>query len=253
MSDVLNVFLSSTLCDLISARKEITKFISILKSDVIAMEIFGSDETIPLDYCLQQVRRCNIFVGIYAARYGTVENTTGKSITEIEYLEAVKMLISKKLKGLLLYVLDQKSKWPLEFVEQNPDSLRKLAEFKKKIGDAHTLTFFNDEKELPYLVLSDIIRKIGIGPKSILKPKISTRINERKCNAQNYYRDILSSYNKQCIQPRCPKPRKSDRKRQHYNRDMPISYSMACMSRSCSRRPKRNAAYGSCPGALSCR
>jgi len=133
LSDHLNVFLSSTHADLADVRENIIKFISILKSDVLAMEVFGSDESQPIDFCLSKVKACNIFVGIYAERYGSIDSKSGKSITELEYLEANRMLKAGHLKGLLLYLIDPQAEWPLNFVERDPKKVNRLENFKQRI------------------------------------------------------------------------------------------------------------------------
>ena len=64
MLDALKIFLSSTQIDLSEARRNIIKYLGVLESDLFAMEVFGSDESRPVDFCLSQVRKCNIFIGI---------------------------------------------------------------------------------------------------------------------------------------------------------------------------------------------
>ena len=49
MLDTPKIFLSSTQIDLSEARKNIIKYLGVLKSDLFAMEVFGSDETKPVD------------------------------------------------------------------------------------------------------------------------------------------------------------------------------------------------------------
>ncbi len=171
MLDALRIFLSSTQIDLSEARKNIIKFLGVLKSDLFAMEVFGSDESKPVDFCLSQVRKCNIFIGIYAERYGSVDEDTGKSITELEYIEASKLVKTGKMKALLLYVIDSKAKWPLNLIERNSQNVVKLEKFKRGILSKHTVSFFQNTEELPFLILRDLIRKIGIGPERFFKAK----------------------------------------------------------------------------------
>jgi len=102
----LRIFLSSTHDDLVEARQKILRLLSVLPADLVHMEVFGSDETRPVDYSLAQVRKSNLFVGVYAERYGTVDQDSGQSITELEYRVAVEMLRRGEMLGLLIYVLD---------------------------------------------------------------------------------------------------------------------------------------------------
>ena len=175
----IKIFLSSTQADLAEARKNILRFLSVLKSDVIAMEVFGSDESKPVDFCLSQLKKCNLFIGIYAERYGCVDPPNGKSITELEYVEASRMLQADKLKALLLYVIDPKAHWPLDFVERDPDKMAKLFNLKNKILSSHTVSFFQNVDDLPFMILRDVIRKIGVGSERLFRAKEHKRINQR--------------------------------------------------------------------------
>jgi len=145
----LRIFLSSTSEDLQDAREQISSLLSVIPAEVVRMEMFGSDETRPLDYSLQQVRRCNLFVGIYAERYGTVDPDSGRSITELEYREAHRMLVEGDLVGLLVYILDpQTARWPLALVERAPEKVERLLALKEEIKQQHTVTFFSDINDL---------------------------------------------------------------------------------------------------------
>jgi len=179
MSEDLRIFVSSTKVDLAESRKNIIKFLGILRSDLSAMEIFGSDESKPIDFCIDQVRKCNTFIGVYAARYGMIDLQTGKSITELEYDEAAKMLQAKKLKALLLYVIDPKAQWPLDLIEQDPAGMAKLAKFKKKISSSHTVSFFEKADDLPFLILRDVWRKIAAGSERLFKAKDRRTVRQK--------------------------------------------------------------------------
>jgi hypothetical protein len=171
MSDAIRIFLSSTKIDLSETRQNIIKYLGVLKSEVFAMEVFGSDESMPVEFSLQQVRKCNIFIGIYAERYGFVDMSTGKSITELEYIEASNLLKTGKMKAILLYVIDSKANWPLNLIERDTQNIAKLDQFKKEILSKHTVSFFQNTDELPFLILRDVIRKIGISLGRFFKAK----------------------------------------------------------------------------------
>ena len=135
------------------------------------MEIFGSDESKPKDFSLSQVRQSNLFIGVYAERYGTIDEETDLSITELEYNEAFKMLQSRNLTGLLVYMIDSEASWPIAFIDRDPISVKRLAAFKQNLTKRHTITFFKSSEDLPFLVLRDVIRKIGMSMKQVLLPK----------------------------------------------------------------------------------
>jgi hypothetical protein len=83
--DTPKVFLSSTSVDLSSVRAEISKWLTgLFETKLIIMETFGSDAAPPEINSVRRVRECDLFVGIYAHRYGTIDEASGASITELE-------------------------------------------------------------------------------------------------------------------------------------------------------------------------
>src|SRR5437867_7355648 len=109
----LRIFLSSTFEDLREARSSVVRHLEVVPGEIIRMELFGSDESKPLDYCLHELRKSNLFVGIYAERYGTIDSASGLSMIEHEYDEACRLAARGEMIGLLLYVLDPRAKWPV--------------------------------------------------------------------------------------------------------------------------------------------
>lgn len=79
------IFLSSTFVDLSSVRDELRKWLAgLFGIQLVVMETFGSDVAPPEINSVRRVRECDLFVGIYAHRYGTIDKDSGKSITELE-------------------------------------------------------------------------------------------------------------------------------------------------------------------------
>ena len=95
-----SVFVSSTCYDLNQVRADMKRFFESMGLDPILSESPAfptSPQTSPVDNCLQAVKeRTDIFVLIIGDRYGS-QNESGKSITNLEYLEA-------RAKGLPIYV-----------------------------------------------------------------------------------------------------------------------------------------------------
>jgi hypothetical protein len=169
----LRIVLSSTLEDLKGVRERIRQHLAVIPAEVIAMEMFGSDESKPLSYSLEQVRKANLFIGVYAERYGTIDSSSGLSITELEYREAKQMLDAGRLKGLLVYILDGKAKWPVNLVERDPAKTELLLALKTALKSNHTVVFFEDPEDLSLNVLRDVLRKVGLTAAAAFKPKAS--------------------------------------------------------------------------------
>jgi hypothetical protein len=194
---IVRIFVSSTLLDLREAREQVTRYLSIITTDVLAMEFFGSDDTAPLDYCLSQVDRADVFVGIYAMRYGSVDPTQHRSITELEYRRAFERMRRGQLR-LLLYALASDAEWRVDLVETDPESMRKLAEFKSTLSSRHTLKYFRTTDELPLYVLRDVLGIVGIGSSAALKPApiqpIAPLPLSRPLQMEYYTEDLRDSF-----------------------------------------------------------
>ena len=85
---MLTIYLSSTFDDLIEHRNEAYRALRRMHHHVIAMEDYVATDQRPLDKCLDDVAASDLYIGIFAWRYGfipTENNPEQKSITELEY------------------------------------------------------------------------------------------------------------------------------------------------------------------------
>src|SRR5712691_6527231 len=83
------VFISSTFVDLKSARAQIRAWLeTVFDVPLLVMESFGSETAPPDVNSVRRMREAELFIGIYGFRYGQIEPTSGKSITELELDEA---------------------------------------------------------------------------------------------------------------------------------------------------------------------
>ena len=82
---MLKVFISSTSVDLKDYRSAVRDAIMVLNMHPVMMEHFPAMDADAVEACKQKVLDCDVFVGIYAHRYGYVPLTETKSITELEY------------------------------------------------------------------------------------------------------------------------------------------------------------------------
>jgi len=103
------IYVSSTFSDLEAHRDKVYRSLRKLQHDVIAMEDYVAADKRPLAQCLDDVRRCDLYIGIFAWRYGFVpitHNPKKRSITELEYREA-----AKQKKPCLVFVLKDDAPW----------------------------------------------------------------------------------------------------------------------------------------------
>ena len=153
------VFVSSTFVDLSVARSEICSWLTgLFGIELIVMESFGSDAAPPVINSVRRVRECDLFVGIYAHRYGTVDDSSGKSITELELDEAEAALSAGALSEILLFIIDEDSVWLKEFKENGPSSVA-VSRLREK-ARRHTFSVFKGMEDLVFSVVQEVFKRI---------------------------------------------------------------------------------------------
>lgn len=155
---MIKIYLSSTFSDLSSTRSKVSNWLQgIYGAELTIMETWGSDEAPPDINSVRRVRECELFVGIYAHRYGTIDPTSGKSITELELDEAKIALSAGTVHHILLYCINDKASWLREYAEGMQPALQGLKRLKDKASQ-HTYTPFKNEDELMFCILRDVYR-----------------------------------------------------------------------------------------------
>ena len=92
---LFRIFVSSTYVDLIEYRKAAEKAINDQRQKYEGMEYMGAMAEEPTQACLDLVEKCDLFIGIYAWRYGYIPKSSDISITEEEYQEKKVKLLEK--------------------------------------------------------------------------------------------------------------------------------------------------------------
>ena len=112
---MVTIYLSSTYEDLKEYRRVV--FDALRKSgyQVIAMEDYVATDQRPVDKCLKDVEQADIYVGLFAFRYGYIpppqhNNPKGLSITELEFRRAEALG-----KPCLIFVVNDTTAWPRVF------------------------------------------------------------------------------------------------------------------------------------------
>jgi len=103
----MRVFVSSTFLDLQDHGVGVRDVIRQLGAIDVCMEHFGARDERPKDECLRLIREeADIFVGIYAHRYGCIPKGDAVSITEAEYDQATNVPLKR-----LIYLIDETIPW----------------------------------------------------------------------------------------------------------------------------------------------
>ena len=159
----LRVYLSSTFEDLKDYRVAAFEAMEKAGLDVARMEAYASADARPLDLCLSDVARSDIYVGLFAWRYGYEPlaehgNPAAKSITELEYRRAE----GAGLRKLVFFAhADTKATWPDRFkddVTGEGDAGAKIRALRTELGVEKTASFFRTPGELATLILAAIMR-----------------------------------------------------------------------------------------------
>src|SRR5712691_4222833 len=154
------VFHSSTFVDLKSARAQIRAWLdTVFDVPLLVMESFWSETAPPDVNSVRRMREAELFIGIYGFRYGQIEPTSGKSITELELDEAERMHSAGVLRAIFLYKADENAAWLKEHAETDASKRQLQDKLRLRIA-SHTYTSFSKQSELVLSVVRDIYRVI---------------------------------------------------------------------------------------------
>jgi hypothetical protein len=159
LSDI-NFFICSTYIDMRDYRDTLIKDIKSRAGIINAQEFFGARDQKPLETCLEEVTRSNVFIMFLGPRYGTIDPSTGKSFVECEFDKATELNLPR-----LAYLMDESHPFPIQHVSKGDDAVR-LNAFKDRVKQDLTVDFFTTPTDLASKVFADLKREL---PKSGFK------------------------------------------------------------------------------------
>jgi cellulose biosynthesis protein BcsQ len=131
----IKVFISSTYEDLKEYRKAAIEVVNRYKLLPLAMEFLKSKPIEPTYICENEIEQCDLFIGIYAHRYGIIPEGQTKSITQMEYE------LAKRLgKDCLCFIIDRDFPWAPKWIEM--ESYSKLVDFLLEVKNEKTFSYF---------------------------------------------------------------------------------------------------------------
>jgi hypothetical protein len=148
----VKIYVSATYKDLRACRKVVCTTLRQLRQDDVAMEYYVAEPERPLDVCLRDVRDCDLYLGIFAWRYGHVPDGDDQSITESEYRQAV-----AAGKPCLIFLLHEDAPWPRSLIDRAPDRIEAL---RAELQERHTVTFFSTDEELGRVVSTAVSHQL---------------------------------------------------------------------------------------------
>ena len=148
------IFVGSTYLDLKEHREKVRETLTRMDTFVRGMEQFGARPDSPVEECLAEVRKCKIYVGIFAMRYGTIPPGYDKSLTHLEYEEAQRIGLPS-----YIFLIDEQNGQisPAAIDFENQDKLKAL---KKSLMAKHTPDYFVAPDDLANKVGTAIYRAL---------------------------------------------------------------------------------------------
>ena len=143
------IYLSSTFSDLKEYRDAVYHALRKIHHDVIEMEHYVASDQRPVDRCLADVASCDLYIGLFAWRYGFIpptDNPQQKSITELEYCKAI-----DTQKSRLIFILDKAIPWSPALMDMSTgegNGGAAILTFKKELELNELVSFFKTPDDL---------------------------------------------------------------------------------------------------------
>jgi hypothetical protein len=99
---------------------------------------------------VSEVKESDLFVGLYAHRYGFVPPDARASVTELEYERAVELK-----KPVFAFIVDDDFDWKPSFIEGEPGHTRLVA-FKNRLSASHIIERFTSPTDLAFKVSTSV-------------------------------------------------------------------------------------------------
>lgn len=140
------VYLSSTWTDLKKEYRPAAMRAIIRRNCLMdSQELYCGDHRPPLARCLEDVRNCDVYIGVLALRYGSIPEGHDVSYTELEYREAVQL--GKKI---FVFLFDEtEADWPSRLTDKNRARIDALRDEWQK---SHMAGMFTSPQHLDQLV-----------------------------------------------------------------------------------------------------
>jgi hypothetical protein len=162
----MKVYISSTYRDLHKHRDAVATVLRRMGHQPIGMEDYVAEGARPLNRCLEDVRNCDAYVGVFAWRYGfvptgpiqpmpTLAGTSvgSTSITEFEFRQAV-----ESNKDVLMFLLDPDAEWPVSQIDPRPADGNPISRLRDECSQKYLVSHFRTPEELASLVSAAIYR-----------------------------------------------------------------------------------------------
>jgi hypothetical protein len=154
MATITRAMISSTAQDLWIHRKAVMD--ACLSLDVFPsmMEHMPATDADAIDASLKMVDGADVYIGIFANRYGYMPEGYDISITEMEYQRAIKRGIPT-----LIFLIDGQHP-PITGEDEPSQNMAKLHAIKENLKKAHVVNFFKSPDDLRANVMKSLLRTL---------------------------------------------------------------------------------------------
>lgn len=149
MDKKYQVFVSSTYEDLQEERKAVIEALLQMNCFPVGMEYFNAADDSQWDVITSLIDECDYYVLIVAGRYGSIEESSGKSYTQKEYEYAIKKNIP-----VISFIHSDIKLLPSGKVDSDPSVVKKLEDFKSEISKKLFQKWDNKDSLASAVVLS---------------------------------------------------------------------------------------------------
>jgi energy-coupling factor transporter ATP-binding protein EcfA2 len=187
---VARIYVSSTYSDLQEHRAKVYRVLRQLGHDVVAMEDYVAADERPVDRCLADVAECDLYLGIFAHRYGNIperDNPDRRSVTELEYRHAEALAIPR-----LAFLLDVAAAWPpggMDAFTGEGDRGARIHAFREELGRDRLTSFFSTPDELAQKVSVAVIQHRAAGTVGVAIPG-----HVRALDLASYFKRLEQQY-----------------------------------------------------------
>lgn len=147
------VFISSTYTDLIEERKKVQEVLLMADCIPAGMEAFVAANDEQFKVIKKVIDLCDYYVLIIGQRYGSINQTTGLSYTEMEYDYAVSQGIP-----VLVFAIDESIKLQLDKTETDTKIKKKLKSFRAKAMTNRLVSIWKNISDLTGAVAVSVMR-----------------------------------------------------------------------------------------------
>lgn len=149
-----SVFISSTGKDLAEYREAAIEICNRLGLTPIAMEFFEAMGAGATEGSKRKLEKADVYVGIFAHRYGYIEWGHSKSVTEIEFDYAGELALDQ-----LCFLVERGYPWPPDLIDY--ENIEKLKAFRKKINAALIRSEFTTVDDFRAKLMQSLVEWLG--------------------------------------------------------------------------------------------